>query len=105
MGGVFPDAVAARRRSSRLLPAVARRVARVRALARQASRRGIAERHHAAGHARPTHRRCSGESDRPGMKIAEIVPWLIGSAGSYWGEFLFVEVRTDEGVTGWGEIT
>ena len=39
------------------------------------------------------------------MKIAEVVPWLIGSAGSYWGEFLFVEVRTDEGVTGWGEIT
>jgi galactonate dehydratase len=39
------------------------------------------------------------------MKIVEIVPWLIKSPGSYWGEFLFVEVRTDENVTGWGEIT
>lgn len=39
------------------------------------------------------------------MKITEILPWLVRSEGSYWGEFLFVEVRTDEGVTGWGEIT
>jgi len=39
------------------------------------------------------------------MKITKIEPWLINSAASYWGEFLFVEVRTDEGVTGWGEIT
>ncbi|WP_432843167.1 mandelate racemase/muconate lactonizing enzyme family protein [Dactylosporangium sp. CA-092794] len=39
------------------------------------------------------------------MKIRRIVPWLVRSRASYWGEFLFVEVRTDEGVTGWGEIT
>ncbi|MBL8655195.1 MAG: mandelate racemase/muconate lactonizing enzyme family protein [Alphaproteobacteria bacterium] len=39
------------------------------------------------------------------MKITKIEPWLIKSAASYWGEFLFVEVKTDEGVSGWGEIT
>lgn len=39
------------------------------------------------------------------MKITKIEPWLINSAASYWGEFLFVEVQTDEGVSGWGEIT
>jgi len=39
------------------------------------------------------------------MKITGVKPWLIKSAASYWGEFLFVEVTTDEGVTGWGEIT
>ncbi|MEJ1156672.1 mandelate racemase/muconate lactonizing enzyme family protein [Prosthecomicrobium sp. N25] len=39
------------------------------------------------------------------MKITGITPWLIKSKASYWGEFLFVEVSTDEGITGWGEIT
>jgi galactonate dehydratase len=39
------------------------------------------------------------------MKITSVRPWLIKSAASYWGEFLFVEVSTDEGITGWGEIT
>lgn len=39
------------------------------------------------------------------MKITGVRPWLIKSSASYWGEFLFVEVTTDEGVTGWGEIT
>jgi galactonate dehydratase len=39
------------------------------------------------------------------MKIVDLVPWLIRSDGSFWGEFLFVQVRTDEGVDGWGEIT
>ena len=39
------------------------------------------------------------------MKITSVRPWLIKSSGSYWGEFLFVEVTTDEGITGWGEIT
>lgn len=39
------------------------------------------------------------------MKITELVPWLIGSEGTGWGEYLFVEVRTDEGISGWGEIT
>ncbi|MBO1078440.1 mandelate racemase/muconate lactonizing enzyme family protein [Roseomonas haemaphysalidis] len=39
------------------------------------------------------------------MKIARIIPWIVRTRGTPWGEFLFVEVRTDEGVTGWGEIT
>jgi galactonate dehydratase len=39
------------------------------------------------------------------MKITSIRPWLIRSSASYWGEFLFVEVSTDEDITGWGEIT
>src|SRR4029079_2377128 len=40
------------------------------------------------------------------MKITSVKPWLVEAKGaSYWGEFLFVEVTTDEGVTGWGEIT
>lgn len=39
------------------------------------------------------------------MKITGVKPWLVKSGGSYWGEFLFVEVTTDEEVTGWGEIT
>src|SRR6476620_4381860 len=39
------------------------------------------------------------------MKITSVRPWLIKSDASYWGEFLFVEVTTDEGITGWGEIT
>jgi len=39
------------------------------------------------------------------MKITAIIPWLVKVEPSYWGEFLFVEVRTDEGLSGWGEIT
>ena len=39
------------------------------------------------------------------MKITEITPWLVKSDASFWGEFFFVEVKTDEGITGWGEIT
>ena len=39
------------------------------------------------------------------MKITGVKPWLIRSSASYWGEFLFIEVTTDEGVSGWGEIT
>ena len=39
------------------------------------------------------------------MKITGITPWLVKSGASYWGEFLFVEVTTDAGLTGWGEIT
>jgi galactonate dehydratase len=39
------------------------------------------------------------------MKITSVRPWLIQSEASYWGEFLFVEVSTDKGITGWGEIT
>lgn len=39
------------------------------------------------------------------MKITAVVPWLVKFEGVGWGEYLFLEVRTDEGVTGWGEIT
>ncbi len=39
------------------------------------------------------------------MKITGVRPWLVKSSASYWGEFLFVEVTTDAGITGWGEIT
>ncbi len=39
------------------------------------------------------------------MKITAIVPWLVKVERSYWGEYLFVEVRTDDGLSGWGEIT
>jgi galactonate dehydratase len=39
------------------------------------------------------------------MKITGVRPWLVKASGTYWGEFLFVEVTTDEGVSGWGEIT
>jgi galactonate dehydratase len=39
------------------------------------------------------------------MKITALIPWLVKTQGSGWGEYFFVEVRTDEGVTGWGEIT
>jgi galactonate dehydratase len=39
------------------------------------------------------------------MKITKIVPWLIRTEASTWGEYLFVEVRTDEGISGWGEVT
>ena len=39
------------------------------------------------------------------MKITSVRPWLVKSRSSYWGEFLFVEVTTDAGITGWGEIT
>src|SRR4029434_5914525 len=42
---------------------------------------------------------------REDMKITGVRPWLIESSASYWGEFLFVEVTTDEGGSGWGEIT
>jgi galactonate dehydratase len=40
-----------------------------------------------------------------GMKITRVEPWLVRVQSTGWGEYLFVEVRTDEGVTGWGEIT
>jgi galactonate dehydratase len=39
------------------------------------------------------------------MRITRIVPWLVRAPGTFWGEYLFVEVRTDEGISGWGEIT
>lgn len=39
------------------------------------------------------------------MKITKLQPWLVQAPGTFWREFLFLEVRTDEGVTGWGEIT
>jgi galactonate dehydratase len=39
------------------------------------------------------------------MKITGVRPWLVKAPGTYWGEYLFVEVTTDAGVSGWGEIT
>ena len=39
------------------------------------------------------------------MKIVAVIPWLVNVERTYWGEFLFVEVRTDGGVSGWGGIT
>jgi len=39
------------------------------------------------------------------MKITAITPWIVKAEGTFFGEFLFVEVQTDEGVTGWGEVT
>lgn len=39
------------------------------------------------------------------MKVTEIVPWLISTPASFWGEFLFVEVHTDTELAGWGEVT
>ena len=39
------------------------------------------------------------------MKITSIKPWLVKVEGSFWGEYFFIEVQTDEGITGWGEIT
>jgi galactonate dehydratase len=40
-----------------------------------------------------------------GIKITAVVPWLVTVESTGWGEYLFVEVRTDQGITGWGEIT
>ncbi|MCS5643270.1 MAG: mandelate racemase/muconate lactonizing enzyme family protein, partial [Dehalococcoidia bacterium] len=43
------------------------------------------------------------------MKITKITPWLLLARAAYnfgrQGEYIFVEVQTDEGVTGWGEVT
>ncbi|MEX0762933.1 MAG: mandelate racemase/muconate lactonizing enzyme family protein [Dehalococcoidia bacterium] len=39
------------------------------------------------------------------MKITEIKPWLVKVPGTFWGEYFFVQITTDEGITGWGEIT
>jgi galactonate dehydratase len=39
------------------------------------------------------------------MRIRDVVPWLVHAPGTFWGEFLFVEVRTDDGLSGWGEVT
>ena len=39
------------------------------------------------------------------MKISSITPWIVKAEGTFFGEFLFVEVQTDEGVSGWGEVT
>jgi galactonate dehydratase len=37
--------------------------------------------------------------------ITSIKPWLVKVEGTFWGEYFFIEVQTDEGITGWGEIT
>ena len=51
------------------------------------------------------------------MKITKVTPWLIKAPRPFLDtaddsknanslkEYVFVEVSTDEGITGWGEIT
>jgi len=39
------------------------------------------------------------------MKITAIKPWFVKVPNTYWGEYFFIEINTDEGITGWGEIT
>ena len=43
------------------------------------------------------------------MKITKVTPWLLLATAAYnfgrQGEYIFVEVQTDEGITGWGEVT
>ncbi len=43
------------------------------------------------------------------MKITGVTPWLINASAAYrdkrTGQYIFVEVTTDEGITGWGEVT
>ena len=43
------------------------------------------------------------------MKITKVIPWLLLATAAYnfgrQGEYIFVEVQTDEGITGWGEVT
>ena len=49
------------------------------------------------------------------MKITGVTPWLVRSQSPYLDtagethgrerEYIFVEVSTDEGITGWGEVT
>jgi galactonate dehydratase len=43
------------------------------------------------------------------MKITKVQPWLLLATAAYsfgrQGEYIFVEVQTDEGITGWGEVT
>jgi len=51
------------------------------------------------------------------MKITKVTPWLIKAPRPFldtaddsknansFKEYVFVEVSTDEGITGWGEIT
>ena len=50
------------------------------------------------------------------MKITKVTPWLIEAPAPFLDtandnkipvnrEYVFVEVNTDEGITGWGEIT
>ena len=43
------------------------------------------------------------------MKITKVTPWLLLAKAAYdfgrQGEYIFVEIETDEGITGWGEVT
>ena len=51
--------------------------------------------------------RASAQTRRPELKITRIVPWIVNAnaMSGGWGEFIFVQVDTDEDTTGWGEIT
>ena len=48
------------------------------------------------------------------MKVTKVTPWLINAPRPYLdtageklrdGEYVFVKVQTDAGLSGWGEIT
>ena len=84
VGGVLPRAAGRGRRHASVLPAVGAGPRGVRAVAARAGRRG--------GRGRQ-------------VKIERLQPWLVKAPGTSWGEYLFLEVSTDEGITGWGEIT
>ena len=49
------------------------------------------------------------EGCRTHTKITKVTPWLLLATAAYnfgrQGEYIFVEVQTDEGITGWGEVT
>ena len=51
---------------------------------------------------RPSHQMKPGANH---ILITSIKPWLVKVEGTFWGEYFFIEVQTDEGITGWGEIT
>jgi len=51
---------------------------------------------------RPSHQMEPGANH---ILITSIKPWLVKVEGTFWGEYFFIEVQTDEGITGWGEIT
>jgi hypothetical protein len=37
------------------------------------------------------------------MKIRRVAPWIVTVPGNR--QYVFVQVESDEGITGWGEIT
>ena len=42
------------------------------------------------------------------MKIRKVTPWLVSGPQEHerpGRQYIFVQVETDEGITGWGEVT